>query len=215
MAEKTACQTFFPQLSPFIDGELLPEARVTVERHLSACRDCTGRVADLRAESGLIRIGLEMAADQADFKDFAQKVMARVTPEKAPLWERLSLSLSELFTYHRPVMVSSFVTAVVVAVVAVPLVLSGGSPAGYAGEQMTVQQVETEGEAAVRPVVMESDEGNQIIWLAPAEEDLGGQADQKKRDKKDDQEDEEEFGRDPARTPAAADPSVKPSGGAL
>src|SRR5262249_4703229 len=114
MALNPACQTFIPMLSPFVDGELPPQERVTVERHLNVCRDCTARAADLRAESGLIRHGLDLAADEVDFKDFAQKVMARLTPYKPPLWERLRVSLSEMFLYQRRTMVTSLVTATAV-----------------------------------------------------------------------------------------------------
>jgi anti-sigma factor RsiW len=169
MPPNPACQSFIPLLSPFIDGELSPSERVNVERHINVCKDCAGRAADLRAESGLVRIGLEMAADEVDFKDFAQKVMARVTPERPPLWERVRISASEMFRYQRPVMMSSFATAVVLALVAVPLLLRDGTPVGYAGERMTVETVTTADEAKVAPVVMETQSGDAIIWLVDHE----------------------------------------------
>lgn len=165
MAGNPACERFIPLLSPYIDGELTPTERVNVERHLSACKECTGRSADLRAESGLLRVGLEMAVDEVDFKDFAQKVMARVTPEKPPLLERLRLSLSEMFLYQRTVMVSSLATAAVVMLVAVPLLLRNKAPYGYDGERMTVQSVRVYEPDKVAPVVMETDDGSTIIWL--------------------------------------------------
>lgn len=165
MAGNPACERFIPLLSPYIDGELSPTERVNVERHLSACKECTGRTADLRAESGLLRVGLEMAVDEVDFKDFAQKVMARVTPEKPPLFERLKLSLSEMFLYQRTVMLSSLATAAVVLLVATPLLLRNKAPVGYAADHMTVQAVRTYDTAKVAPVVMETDNGSSIIWL--------------------------------------------------
>ncbi len=165
MAGNPACERFIPLLSPYIDGELSPTERVNVERHLSACKECTGRTADLRAESGLLRVGLEMAVDEVDFKDFAQKVMARVTPEKPPLLERLKLSLSEMFLYQRTAMFSSLATAAVLMLVAVPLLLRNKAPVGYAAEHMTVQAVRTYEPAKVAPVVMETDNGSSIIWL--------------------------------------------------
>ena len=165
MAGNPACTRYVPLLSPYIDGELAPAERVTVERHLAACRDCTGRTADLRAESGLVRVGLEMAADEVDFKDFAQKVMARVTPERPPLLERLRLSVSEMMRYQRTAFVSSLATAAVVLLVAIPLLARDSAPVGYAGERMTVQAVRPHGAAHVAPVVMEAEDGNAIIWL--------------------------------------------------
>jgi anti-sigma factor RsiW len=165
MAGNPACERFIPLLSPYIDGEVSPTERVNIERHLSACKACTGRAADLRAESGLLRVGLDMAVDEVDFKDFTQKVMARVTPEKPPLLERLRLSLSEMFLYQRTAMISSLATAAVLVLVAVPLLLGNRAPTGYAGERMTVQAVRTYEPAKVAPVVMETDNGSTIIWL--------------------------------------------------
>jgi anti-sigma factor RsiW len=165
MAGNPACERYVPLLSPYIDGELSPSERVHVERHLSACRDCTGRTADLRAESGLLRVGLDMAVDEVDFKDFAQKVMARVTPEKPPVLERVRLTLSEMFLYQRTAMLSSLATAAVLMLIALPLLLRERAPVGYAAERMTVQAVRIHDEAQVAPVVMETENGGSIIWL--------------------------------------------------
>jgi anti-sigma factor RsiW len=168
MAGNPACERFVPLLSPYIDGELSPTERVNVERHLTACRDCTGRAADLRAESALLRVGMEMAVDEVDFKDFTQRVLARVTPEKPPLLERLRISLSELFLYHRTAMVSSLATAAVLALVGVPLLLQRSEvPHGYGAERMRV--VRTYEGSKVAPVVLESEDGNTIIWVVDQE----------------------------------------------
>jgi len=215
MALSPACQTFIPMLSPFVDGELTPSERVTVERHLSACHDCTARAADLRAESGLIRHGLDLAADEVDFKGFAQKVMARLTPYKPPLLERLRVSLSEMFLYQRTAMVSSLVTAAVVLFVAVPLALTWkGTPEGYARPQLAVDSVTTEAGAKVAPVVMTTDQGDAIIWLVstePAEDEAVGPAEGGGEGKGE--------ARAPPEEPGAGDPRKldqrKPNGGEL
>ena len=166
MAGNPACERFIPLLSPYIDGEVSPAERINVERHLAACRDCTSRAADLRAESALLRVGLEMAVDEVDFKDFTQRVMARVTPERPPLMERVRISLSELFLYHRTAMVSSLATAAVVALVTVPLLLSRPDVApGYGADRMRVRAVRASEGAKVAPVVLESEDGSTIIWV--------------------------------------------------
>jgi|GEM_PF-573056 len=165
MATNSACERFIPLLSPYIDGEVSPAERVNVERHMAACRDCASRAADLRAESALLRVGLEMAVDEVDFKDFTQRVMARVTPDRPPLLERLRISLSEMFLYHRTVMISSLATAAVVVLVAVPLLMQPqGAPLGYGADRMRVRAVRASEGATVAPVVLESDDGNTIIW---------------------------------------------------
>lgn len=182
MAGNPACERFIPLLSPYIDGELSPTERVTVERHLGACKACTGRTADLRAESGLLRVGLDMAVDEVDFKDFAQKVMARVTPERPPLLERLKLSLSEMFLYQRTAMLSSMATAAVVLLVAVPLLMRDKAPEGYAAERMTVKSVRSYEPATVAPVVMETDNGGAIIWLVDENDTSGATPQQDEAD---------------------------------
>ena len=181
MAGNPACERFVPLLSPYIDGELSPADRVNVERHLGACRDCASRAADLRAESALLRVGLEMAVDEVDFKDFTQRVMARVTPERPPLMERVRISLSELFLYHRTAMVSSLATAAVLALVVVPMVMNqSDAPMGYGADRMRVRAVRASEGAKVAPVVLESDDGNTIIWVvdqdtAPAHDASGAE----------------------------------------
>ncbi|MBU8899682.1 hypothetical protein DRW03_25030 [Corallococcus sp. H22C18031201] len=220
MAGNPACERFIPLLSPYIDGELPPAERVTVERHLTACRDCTGRAADLRAESGLLRVGLDMAVDDVDFKDFAQKVMARVTPEKPPLLERLRLALSEMFLYQRTAMLSSLATAAVLVLVGLPLLLSQRAPVGYAGERMTVKAIQPYAGAHVAPVVMETDNGGSIIWMVDEQEapDANGGGARPPRDEAD----SEELGMEPdtqapGATPAkpAGPGAPRPTGGAL
>ncbi|NMO16327.1 hypothetical protein HPC49_48955 [Pyxidicoccus fallax] len=216
MAGNPACEQFVPRLSPYVDGELTPAERVTVERHLSACRDCTGRAADLRAESGLLRVGLDMAVDDVDFKDFAQKVMARVTPERPPLLERLKLSLSEMFLYQRTAMISSLATAAVLVAVGLPLLMSDRAPEGYAAERMTVKAIQPYENARVAPVVMETDNGGTIIWLVDEETRDGSSPGSE------DEELEEEIGGgmspDGAGTKKPARPATdapRPSGGTL
>lgn len=172
MAGNPACERFVPMLSPYVDGELSSGERVNVERHLGACRDCTGRAADLRAESGLLRVGLDMAVDDVDFKDFTQRVMARVTPDKPPLIERLKLAVSEMFLYQRTAMISSLATAAVLVLVGVPLLTSDRAPEGYAAERMTVKSIQPYRNAEVAPVVMETDNGGTIIWLVDEDSDV-------------------------------------------
>jgi anti-sigma factor RsiW len=165
MAVKPACQPFFASLSAFVDGELSASERQVFERHLGGCSDCTGRVADLRAESGLVRVGMEMLADPVDFSDFAQKVMARIQPQRLPLFERLWISLSERFAHQRGMMFGALGSAAAVAVLGIALLTRPSEPEGYANEKMALHSVTTDAEAHVAPVVMETDTGDSIIWV--------------------------------------------------
>jgi hypothetical protein len=113
---------------------------------------------------------MEMAVDEVDYKDFTQRVMARVTPERPPLLERLRISLSEMFLYHRTAMVSSLATAAVLALVVVPMLVNQHeAPMGYGADRMRVRAVRASEGAKVAPVVLESDDGNTIIWVVDQE----------------------------------------------
>ena len=158
------CRTFISKLSPFIDGELRAAERVQVESHLAGCAECTHRAASLRAESALIHDGLELLTDEVDLRDFSKNVMAQIARSRPPLLEGWGVSLRELFTYRRGMMVS-FAGAAAAMVVFAAVLLRSGTPDGYASERMAVQAVSTDPEAHVAPVVMSGERGNAIIWL--------------------------------------------------
>ena len=153
-------------LSPYVDGELSPEERQAVERHIAADKESAAQVADFRAASGLTRLSFEMLADEQDFSEFANQVMARVTPQKLPVFERLKLSMSEMFTYQRTTLVTAGAMAFALALMAGAVVkLSGADPEGYANARVEVQTVSVDTDAKVRPVVMETEKGDAIIWM--------------------------------------------------
>jgi anti-sigma factor RsiW len=168
-----AREKFLPMLSPYVDGELTPEERQLVEQHLANSRESTGQVADFRAADGLMRHALEMQADSMDWKAFADDVMAKVTPEKLPLFERLKLSLSEMFTYQRGPLMVGFAAAALAVIVAVPVTMKFSTPDGYGGSKVLVQTVSVQDEATFKPVVMETDTGDAIIWVVEATPDGG------------------------------------------
>lgn len=164
MGENQACQSFLPLLSAYIDTELTPSQRTQVERHLSACPTCTLRAADLRAESALVRVGLDIVADEVDFKDFPQKVLARVTLERPPFWERVSLWASETLAHER----RTVLAAAAVALLALsPWLWLERAPEGYAQKRLEVQAVSVDPSQmpSVQPVVVKTESGDAIIFL--------------------------------------------------
>ena len=167
------CESFISKLSPLMDGELPAAERVRVEAHLASCSQCSARAADFRAESAMVRLGMELLADEVDFRDFTKNVMARIAPEAVPFPERWKVSLRELFTYRRGMMVS-FAGAAAALLAFAPLLLRSGLPEGYASERMAVQAVSTNPEAHVAPVVLSGDSGNAIIWLVSHKHVLDG-----------------------------------------
>lgn len=159
-----ARKKFEPMLSPYVDGELTPEERQQVEQHLAANKESADQVADFRAMSGLIRHSMDMAADEVDWKEFSNGVMARLVPEKLPFFERLKLSLVETFTWQRGPLLTGAALASAAAVVAV-VVLNSAGPVGYGQANMQLQAVTVDTEARVQPVVMQTKGGDSIIWM--------------------------------------------------
>jgi len=161
-----AHKEMLPKLSAFVDGELSVEERRQVEQLIANDKAMAGLVADLRAGAGLTRLTYEGAADEIDFKDFANNVLAKIGEKKESLgfFEGLKLRLAETFTYQKPMLVTAFATAMAL-VIAVPVgvaVMQG--PAGYGAKDVEVETVSVSSESRVRPIVYENDKGDAIIW---------------------------------------------------
>ncbi len=167
-----AREKFEPLLSPYVDGELTPEERLQVEQHLQNSKESSAQVADFRAAGAVLRHTLDVEADDVDWKQFADDVMARVTPEKLPFFERVKLTLSEMFLYQRGPLIAGFAGAALAIAVTVPVLwkLTAGAPDGYANSKVEVQTVSVEETSNIRPVVMETDQGDAIIWTLDAKD---------------------------------------------
>jgi anti-sigma factor RsiW len=160
-----AREKFLPMLSPYVDGELSVEERQLVEQHLANNKESAAQVADFRAGDALMRHALEMQADQVDWKGFADDVMSKVTPDKLPFFEGLKLRLSEMFLYQRGPLVAGFVGAAAALAIAVPMSMKLSTPQGYGANTVRVQTVSVEENATVKPVVMETETGDAVIWV--------------------------------------------------
>jgi anti-sigma factor RsiW len=189
-----AREKFLPMLSPYVDGELSPEERQLLEQHLSNNKDSAGQVADFRAADALMRHALEMQADAVDWKAFTDDVMSKVTPEKLPLFERLKLTLSEMFTYQRGPLIAGLAGAAAALAIAVPVSLKFSTPDGYGATKMQVQTVSADENQPFKPVVMETESGDAIIWVVESAPDAG-------KKKKDGEDSEETLSDEPAATP--------------
>lgn len=166
-----AREKFGPLLSPYVDGELTPEERQQVEQHLTNNPESAAQVADMRAADALIRHAFEMQADDVDWKDFTDGVMSKLTPDKLPLFERLKLSLSEMLTWQRGPMLIGLASAAAAVAIAIPVTMKLATPNGYGAERVSVQTVSVDTEAQVKPVVMETDTGDAVIWVVDSPTD--------------------------------------------
>lgn len=171
-----AREKFLPMLSPYVDGELTPEERQLLEQHLQNNKESAAQVADFRAGDGLMRNALEMQADDVDWKKFSEDVMARVTPERLPLFDRLKLTFSEMFLYQRGPLMAGLAGAAAAVAIAIPLTMSlaGQAPEGYGAGRVEVQTVSVDKAATVKPVVFETEGGDAVIWVVDAPEKKDG-----------------------------------------
>ena len=166
---ESACKSFQLLLSAYADGEVDAKERSQVDLHLSGCADCRARLSDLKALSETVSAHLLAQAEQVDFSKFADQVMAKVTPDRPGLVERVRIAWSEILAYHRTAVVSSVVTAAVTLAIAVPLVYRYATEQSVAPEVL-VQDLQID-DPNVKPVVMQLDNGKTLIMLVrqPAE----------------------------------------------
>jgi hypothetical protein len=192
-----AKEKFLPMLSPYVDGELTPEERLQVEQHLANNPEAAALVADLRAGDALMRHALELTGDEVDWKGFTDGVMGRITPDKLPLFDRLKLAFSEMFLWQRGPLVAGLVGAAAAVAIAIPLTMKLATPDGYGGAKVLVQNVDVDSASVgqVKPVVMETEGGDAVIWVV---EENNPSPDAGKK-KKSDEDGEEELMVDPAK----------------
>ena len=163
-----ACDTFIPLLSAYVDGESSAADRTAVEVHLSACPACTARVADAKATREVLHASLSAAADEVDFSDFAQRVMARITPAREPLGTRLAIWWREIWTYQRAVIITSLATAAVALGVGGPLIWKAATLS--AKGQVVIHSLQADN-PNFTPVVMETDDGATMVMFVDHPED--------------------------------------------
>jgi len=166
-----AREKFLPLLSPYVDGELSVEERRQVEQHLAHNEESARQVADLREGDALFRHALEMQGDEVEWKGFSDGVMARLTPEKLPWLERAKLTLSEMLTWQRGPLLAGLAGATAAVAIAIPVTMRFATPDGYGATRVQVQTVALDDtQANVKPVVMETDDGNAVIWVVDGPE---------------------------------------------
>jgi anti-sigma factor RsiW len=92
--ETMNCQTLDTELTPYLDGELVEEARVAVEGHLSSCPICAKRVEVERHNLAVVRLAAQQGprAPQA----LRESVFAAVRADAASARRRRMLKASSM-----------------------------------------------------------------------------------------------------------------------
>jgi anti-sigma factor RsiW len=88
------CQTLDSELTPYLDGELVDEARVEVEAHLATCATCARRLEVERHNLSVVRLALQQGprAPQA----LRDSVFARVRADATSAQRRRLLKASSM-----------------------------------------------------------------------------------------------------------------------
>ena len=177
----SACKSFQLQLSAYADGELAVKERAPVELHLAGCGDCRARVEDLKAMSSLLSERLMAHAEAADFSRFSDQVMARVTPYRAPLLERIRIGWGEIVEYHRTAVISSFATAAMTLLIGVPVAVklvgtSAVDPVvvASASSEIVLRELNIDN-PDIQPVVMKTADGHTLIMLVNHREEAAAE----------------------------------------
>jgi anti-sigma factor RsiW len=104
-------------LGPFEDGELEPHEMQEVARHVVACADCEGELADYRT----LAVSLRGAATIADLTGFSATVLARIEQLPIPFGVRIRRYLTSFSDGIGATIAVGFAAAAVAVVTAVVL----------------------------------------------------------------------------------------------
>jgi anti-sigma factor RsiW len=160
--------TSVQELSAHLDGELSPQARVTLEAHLKSCPGCAAKLAELSAVGAVLRRRFEAQAEARDFSGFSAAVLARLQPYRPSLGERLSVGWEEWKRHRAGNLFGglALAAAALLAVFALPQLRSPVlPPVGEGHQHPTLQAVSTDEQSHIAPVVLKTEGGDAIIWL--------------------------------------------------
>lgn len=156
-----ACDSVTRLLSPYVDEELAGADRAVVDDHLRGCKDCQGRLADLKATKAAMSAYFAAQADAANFAGFTSRVMQQIRKEPLPFGQRVKLWWAEQMTYHATAMYSGFGAVAAAAAIVVLAVRPGPAPAG---DEMVVHSL-TVSDPRYAPVVMHTDDGESVVMF--------------------------------------------------
>jgi anti-sigma factor RsiW len=169
------CKKTAGLLQSYYDGELLFDEKLQVEEHLMGCEDCRARLESLRAMGEMVQLSNEALFEEVSFEGFFDRIEAEIkrdeslSPQRKPgLWDQLVKPIAGFFTAHKPILATSLVTAILVAVV---FVIFGQQETTVIEKPVVVQQPEVVVEKVAydenSTVLISStpDDDTTVIWL--------------------------------------------------
>ena len=138
------CDPILGMIQSYYDGELLFDQKTEVEEHLSNCSECQTCLEALRELSESVQISNEVALQDVSFDGFFERIEAQIQQDAVPLkesfWGRFIKPVVEFFGAHKPILATSMVTAILVALVLIPIIKNQGTTVIEREKTVIVQQ---------------------------------------------------------------------------
>lgn len=171
MSRPLECNEVRSGLDDHRRGDLPAEDRAAVDWHLRGCAGCAAALADAQALGGLLRLRVDLLAEDGLPKDFTARVMAALPPSPTSLGARLA----RIWRERRSLLLGGLVLASLCAAVVLPLVLrrdrAGSSLASEMAEnEAHIHKLEVQSPDS-HPVVFQNSEGRTVIWVVSDTED--------------------------------------------
>ena len=154
---KIQCETFGPQLSAYLDGELADKERQEVQEHLKICEKCQQLVREMEETTGILKdMRTQSAEPQVDLTGVWEEIEARV--DFGPtIWQRIRKRV------WKPVI---WVPAVVAAASVALLVLIRPMPQEQLPMELSrVESVYSQTGSVM--VLQTAKRGQPLVWILP------------------------------------------------
>ena len=157
------CSHVASLLEKYVDGELRPEERVSVEGHVKGCRRCQRALEELTALRSHLREAVEAGIADAPLARIWEGMAERLEPPT--VMGRRWWAVKGLFYPFRPLKALAWGTALVIILLfTLPLVTAPPTP------RVVVESVESEGSV----MIFQGEDELAIVWFFAEEEGKEG-----------------------------------------
>ena len=157
------CSHMASLLEKYVDGELRPEERASVEEHVKGCHRCDRELQELTALRSRLQEAVEAEVADAPLAGIWEGVAERL--ETPTIMEQMWWEFKGLFYPFRPRTALAWGTAIVIAFLVIfPFVTSPPTP------RVVVESVESE----LPVMIFQGEDEITIVWLFEQEEGKEG-----------------------------------------
>ena len=153
------CRHITSLLEKYVDGELRPEERISLEKHVKGCHHCQRELKELTALRSHLQEAVEEGVADAPLAKIWQGVAERL--ETPSVLEQVWWEFKGVFSFFRPRTVLAWGAAIVILFLIIfPFVTAPPTP------RVVVESVESE-----HPVmIFQGDDEMTVVWLFVEEE---------------------------------------------